>query len=185
MIIGVCGKIASGKTEVMKILKKRGFYCIYADKIVHDLYKKNGIGEEKIAAYFGKEFLKRNGSVDRIKLRNLVFTDSYKRKMLENLIYPDVFAEIKLILRKIRRKNIAIEAIYFDQNFLRDFVDKIIWVERPIAGIKNTLAADRGFPVEMAQSVIDIVSKPENIDILIKNNTTLIGLFKKLSRITF
>lgn len=157
MILGVSGKIASGKSEVMKILQRKGFYCIYADKIVHDLYKKGGVGAKKIAAYFGNEYLNANGSVDRDRLREVVFLNSKKRKLLENLIHPEVFEEIVKILKKTRRKNIAIEAVYFDQNFLRDFVDEVLWVERPKREIIKYLMKERGFSKKLAEKAYGIV----------------------------
>ena len=67
--------------------KKQGFYCIDADKIVHDLYKSGGVGANKIAIYFGKQFLDSDGSVDRKKIRDEVFHNDDERKYLENLIH--------------------------------------------------------------------------------------------------
>lgn len=180
MILGVCGKISSGKSEVMKILAKRGFYCIDADKIVHDLYKKNAVGAKKIVAYFGRGFLRSDGSVNREKLRKVVFSDDDERKMLENLIHPEVYAEIQRLLPKFRGKNVAIESVYFDQGFLRDFVDKIVWVERPEAEIKKVLVEGRGFSVGMAKKLIDLIYKPAKVDFVIENDGSLKDLAKKV-----
>lgn len=169
MILGVCGKIASGKSVVMKILAKRGFYCIDADKIVHVLYKKGATGSKKIAAYFGEQFLRSDGSVNREKLRKVVFADDDERKMLENLIHPEVYAEIQRLLPKLSGKNVAIESVYFDQGFLGDFVDKILWVERSEGEIKKVLIKERGFSSAMAQKLADLIQKPKKVDFVIEN----------------
>lgn len=160
MILGVSGKIASGKSEVMKIFQKKGFYCIYADKIVHDLYKKGRIGAKKIETYFGEEYLNEDGSVDRNHLREVVFLNSKKRKLLESLIHPLVFAVIIRILTKTRRKNIAIESVYFDQKFLGDFVDKLIWIRRPKRDTIRYLVNERGFSKKLAEKAYGIVEGP-------------------------
>lgn len=164
MIIGVCGKIASGKSTQMKKFEVKGFYCIYADKIVHDLYKAGGEGAQKIALVFGKKYLARDGSVDRIKLRNKVFEDENFRKYLENVIHPLVYEEIVRLLKVNKAKNVAIESAYFDQNYLGDFVDEIVWVERPKKDILKTLIGDRGMSEEVAEKAYEIIKKPFRVD---------------------
>lgn len=181
MILGICGKIASGKSEVMKILKKDGFYCIDADKIVHDLYKSGAVGAKKIAAYFGKKFLNKDGSVNRNKLREEILKNVDERKYLENLIHPEVYAEIERLLSRTRKRKIAIEMVYFDQNFLNDFVDKLIWVERPMEKILRVLMKDRGFKPEMAEQIANLVEKPARVDLVISND----GTIKDLAEILF
>lgn len=187
MIFGICGKIASGKSEVMKILKKEGFYCIDADKIVHDLYKSGAVGAKKIAAYFGKKFLNKDGSVNRSKLRQEVLNNVDERKYLENLIHPEVYAEIERLLARTSKRKIAIEMVYFDQNFLNDFVDKLIWVERPMEKILKVLVKDRGLKPDMAQKMANLVEKPARVDLVISNDGTIRDLqqiFKKVNVVT-
>ena len=146
MILGVTGKIASGKTEVMNILRDHDFYCIYADKIVHNIYRKEGEGSKRVVAVFCEQFLSDSGEIDRLKLRNEVFQDENKLKMLNNIIHPIVYEEIVNLLKKHsgQHENIAVELVYFDTEFLGDFVDKILWVERPNEDIKKVLVEQRG-----------------------------------------
>ncbi|MDA1061106.1 MAG: dephospho-CoA kinase [bacterium] len=180
MIIGICGKIASGKSEVLKVLAKRGYYCIDADDIVHSLYKKGGVGAKKVSAYFGRKFLNKDGSVNRAKLRDEVFMNDDERKYLENLIHPEVYGEIELLLKRTRKRKIAIEAVYFDVDFLNDFVDELWWVERPREDILKVLVEERGFDSELAEKVIDLIEKPEKVDLVIENDGyTLMMINKK------
>lgn len=184
MIFGICGKIASGKSEVLKILKKNGFHCIYADKIVHDSYKSGGVGCKKIAAIFGKDYLNISGDVDRIKLRDEVFNDGNKLKLLNDIIHPVVYEEIAGVLSKLATAdNVAIEAVYFDEHFLADFVDKLIWVERPEEQIIRNLVNDRNFSRELAEKAIDYVHKPNEIDFTLKNIADLSSLESGVTKI--
>ncbi|MCX6734995.1 MAG: dephospho-CoA kinase [Candidatus Peregrinibacteria bacterium] len=157
MVIGITGKIASGKSRLMKEYEERGFYCIYADKIVHDLYVSGGVGAKVLAAVFGKKFLNEDGSVDRMKLRDVVFTDEAKLKLLNDVIHPLVYEEISILMKKKKSENIAIEATYFDPNFLEDFVDEVVLVERPKEEIIECLVKERGFTVEMAENAWSLV----------------------------
>lgn len=173
MIIGVTGKIASGKSEILKIFGAHGFYCIDADKIVHDLYKSGGSGSKVIAAVFGDKFLAKDGSVDRVKLREEVFADEAKLKLLNDVIHPLVYEEIALLTKQNEAKNIAIEATYFDPNFLEDFVDKLIWVERSEVEILKVLVKERGFSPELAAKVFNNIEKPADVDFVLKNEGDL------------
>jgi len=151
MIIGITGKIASGKSRLMKEYEDRGFYCIYADKIVHDLYKNDEAGAKVIETVFGKKFLNEDGSVNRVKLRDVVFNDENKLKLLNDVIHPLVYEEIQNLVNRHKNRDIAIESIYFDPNFLEDFVDKVVVTERSHEDIVKSLMEERGFTKEMAE----------------------------------
>lgn len=178
MVIGVCGKIASGKTEVMKILARYGFYPIYADKVVFNLYKRGGKCVKKISTVFGKEFLRKDGSVDRVKLRNVVFADSKKLHLLNRTVHPIVYSEIEKILKRVMKskKKIAIESAYFEKEFTQKFVDKIIWVERSKAEIVRILMRERDFFREIANNAFKLIKKPSKIDYVLKNYGSLVEL---------
>ncbi len=175
MIIGVMGQIASGKSEVLKIFRKKGFFCIDADEIVYDLYKANGEGSKRIAVVFGEKFLSPRGAVNRVMLRNEVFADENKLKLLNNVIHPIVFEEIVKLLRE-NHENVAIEAIYFDQSFLNDFVDKLIWIERLPELIKKVLISERNFSSAIANFAAKLITRPNNVDLVINNNGSLSDL---------
>ena len=180
MILGVTGKIASGKSEVLKILEKRGFYCIDADDIVHELYKSGGRGAKEVSKLFGKEHLSEDGEVDRLRLRDLVFGDVDRLKLLNEAIHPLVYEEISKILSECNYKNIAIEAAYFDSGYLLDLVEKILWVERPGREIIRTLIEDRNFPYELAEKAYSLIEKPLEIDFEIVNDGDLKELSEKV-----
>lgn len=179
MILGVCGKIASGKSEVLKILEKKGFYCIDADKIVYDLYKSCGNGSRQIKETFGKEYLEENGEVSRVKLRELVFRDPKQLKILNKVIHPFVYAKIQSLMPS-REKNVAIEAVYFDEDFLQNFVNVMIWVARPRNLILRTLEMERNFSQDLAAKAVDLIQKPGKVDFIIDNSGSLADLEKRV-----
>lgn len=171
MIIGIAGKIASGKSEVLNILRKRGFYCLNADDIVHDLYKNGAEGQRLIKLNFGGWFLNEKGNVDRNKLREYVFADLSKLRDLNGFIHPLVHEIIKERIKN--KKNVAIEASYFLKNGLFDLVDLMFWIERPKSEIKKILLNYRNYSEEMVRKVLKIHNKPKRIDHYIKNDSDL------------
>lgn len=170
MIIGIAGKIASGKTEVLNILKEKGFQCINSDEIVHELYKNGNKGQKEIRKIFGEKFLLDNGDVNRVLLRELVFSNLEELNKLNSLIHPLVSDEINNVNLS---GNVAIEAAYFDEKHLGKLVDEILFVERNDEEIKKVLMNDRGFSDEIADGVLKFYRKPSKIDFVIENKGSL------------
>jgi len=89
--IALTGSIATGKSSVVALLASYGFHIIDADKIAHQILEEQ---HETIAELFDKEVVK-EGKVDRKALGAIVFSDSSKRKMLEDLLHPLIYHEIE------------------------------------------------------------------------------------------
>ncbi len=185
MIIGISGKVASGKSEVLKVFKKMGFCCIDADKITHEIYKKEQKGAKIIADNFGKDFLNKNGAVNRTKLRKFILSDFGGLKILNKLVHPLVCDEICKFIKKNERKNIAIEAAYFNTDGLLKIVDKIIWIERSGKNIMDVLIKDRGFSKSEAKKFLNLIGMPRVVNYILKNNGKLEELDKKVKMLLY
>ncbi len=179
MVILVMGKIASGKSEVVKLFQDKGFHAIFADKVAATLYLSNQAGALAVRENFGSEFLKVDGSVDRLKLRELVFNDLLELERLNRIVHPLIFAEIAGMLKNLRGKNVVVELTYLP-NFP---FDKLIWVERVEDGIVNTLVSERGFSPDLAVKTFNILSSPAEVDFVIDNNGELSELKGKVEEI--
>lgn len=179
-VLGVCGKIASGKSTVLSVFKKHGWFTIDADKIVHELYRPGMPGQRRVADFFGEEFMKKDDSVDRAKLRKAVFDNEKKLKILNKLIHPLVLAEVLKILSDAKDvENIALEAIYFEDKVFGGVIDKILVVNRSISAIKKELILKRGLSKKVANAILKSQILPKKVDAKILNNSTLKVLEKK------
>src|SRR3989338_9271636 len=125
MILGITGSFGSGKTTVASIFKKYGFEIINADKLYHGIYDKNEALRNKIK----KEF----GTLDRNKIKKIVFNDSKKLKKLNEITHPIIIKEIKNKIKEIKRNNedsnIALDVPLLIEAKMQDMVDKIIVVK--------------------------------------------------------
>lgn len=92
--IGLTGGISSGKSTVAKYFAKLNIPVIDADKIAHELLKPNTIIYKKIIAHFGVKFLTAKKTLDRDKLRQLVFRNKKERLWLEKLTHPRIKSEM-------------------------------------------------------------------------------------------
>jgi len=87
-LIGLTGGIGSGKTAVSDLLAKLGAGIVDTDLIAHQITAPHGAAILAIEKHFGPEFIAADGSLDREKMRSLVFTKPEARKSLEAITHP-------------------------------------------------------------------------------------------------
>jgi dephospho-CoA kinase len=92
-LIGLTGGIGSGKSVVAQRLAGLGATVIDSDQIAHDITSPHGAAIAPIQASFGPEFLAADGSLDRPKMRQLVFNDPSALQSLEAITHPLIHAE--------------------------------------------------------------------------------------------
>ena len=93
-ICGLTGGIATGKSTAGRILKKHaeGLAFFDSDECVQGLLKERGVLEE-ISEALRERVTTTDGSLDRSKLREIVFTAPKKREALEGVLHPKVRKE--------------------------------------------------------------------------------------------
>lgn len=111
MIIGLTGGIATGKSTVSKILSKKGFSIIDADNISKEVVERGKDAYLEIVNFFGKEILLENREINRKKLGRIIFSDKNSREVLNNIVHPYVFKEIKKQIEKLSQDN---QTIFLD-----------------------------------------------------------------------
>ena len=86
--LGLTGGIGSGKSTVAQMLAARGAAVIDSDAIARSVTAANGSAMPAIAQEFGKEFVAPDGSLDRVRMRALVFSDPSAKLRLEAIVHP-------------------------------------------------------------------------------------------------
>ena len=87
-VVGLTGGIGSGKTTIAAIFAELGAEIINADLLARNVVSPGTKALTSIAKRFGKEILRQDGSLDRRKLREVVFKNKGELKWLEKLIHP-------------------------------------------------------------------------------------------------
>jgi len=183
-IVGVSGYLGSGKSTALSFLSKHGFFCIDADKIVHELYEPGKDGWRKIKDFFGEEFLiKGEGGVNRLKLGRAVFNNAPKLRILEKIIHPLVFNEIKKMLGKSDSDMVAIEAIKFDCKKSGVCPDKMIWIDAPPELAYKRFSKERDVSFEEYKNIAGFQEKPDRIDFVVNNDGTISQLKEKIDKL--
>ena len=91
--VGLTGGIGSGKSTVADGFAARGVTIVDTDLIAHRITAPHGVAMAQIAAEFGPEFVAPDGSMDRARMRTLVFGDESARKRLEAITHPLIRSE--------------------------------------------------------------------------------------------
>ncbi|XKH61400.1 dephospho-CoA kinase [Halomonas sediminis] len=90
MIIGLTGGIASGKSTVVRAFESLGVPWVDADDVAREVVQPGEPALEAIAERFGPCVLQESGSLDRRKLRDIIFNDPEQRLWLESVTHPRV-----------------------------------------------------------------------------------------------
>ena len=86
--VGLTGGIASGKTSAAKRFEELGAAVVDTDAIAHELTRPATAAMAQIGRAFGPAFVAPDGSLERAKMRQLVFRDSQARVKLEAILHP-------------------------------------------------------------------------------------------------
>lgn len=89
-LIGITGGIASGKSTVSNLIKKKGFTVVDADKVSREVLKKNSKAFVECVNQFGSFILNQDGDIDREKLGEIIFNDPLKRKKLNAIMHSRI-----------------------------------------------------------------------------------------------
>lgn len=111
--IAVTGGLASGKSTVCALLKKRGAYVVSADEIVHQLLSPHTPLGQQVIKELGSDIVS-GDQLDRKKIAQIVFSDPRKLEALEKILHPHVLNEIEKAYQNIK-----------DQSGYRCFVAEI------------------------------------------------------------
>jgi dephospho-CoA kinase len=91
--VGLTGGIGSGKSTVADLFAARGVAIVDTDLIAHQITAPHGAAMPKIATEFGPSFVAPDGSLDRARMRALVFSDETARRRLEAITHPLIRTE--------------------------------------------------------------------------------------------
>lgn len=188
--VGITGGIGSGKTTIAKLFEKHGVPILDADQLARKLREPGGLAEASI--------LKRFGTTDRLKLREILVRDERAKKDLEKILHPLIHQESSRLMAELEKKHHKAPFLLYEATLLleaeraKDF-EAIIFVTSPenerIARIikrdqcteeqaKNMIRAQLGDEVKFA-----LATKSAVKIIKVENHGTTSELEKKVAKV--
>lgn len=179
-LVGLTGGIASGKSTVAGILRRLGAAVIDADELSRQVVQPGQTAWQEIVEAFGPGTLQDDQSLDRKKLRKIVFNNPQARKKLEAIIHPKVRALAEEKIRELASAGASIivyEVPLLFEGQLHQWLRPVILVATDVKTQKKRIQdRDRVTDIE-AQRHIDaqmsLEEKRKLADYIIENNGTL------------
>ncbi len=102
--VAVTGGAGSGKTTVVRMFKELGAQVLDADEVAREVVAVGAPAWEELRRTWGPEFFKEDGSLDRARVAQRVFSDPEARRRLNDLIHPQVALKIKERLQALEKQ---------------------------------------------------------------------------------
>lgn len=128
IIVGITGSIATGKTEVTKYLREKGYVVVDADEIVKEEKAKNKSIYRALLEKMGKDILLDNKEIDDKKLAQFIYENDDNRQWIDAIIHPIVKEKMQEKIENIAEELIFISVPLLFEAHFEHLCDKIICV---------------------------------------------------------
>jgi dephospho-CoA kinase len=131
-IVGLTGGIGSGKSAAAQVFEELGTTVIDTDALAHALTDPGGAAIEPIRAAFGADYLTPDGALDRARMREVVFADAAKKRLLESILHPMIRSRTNELVRAERGPYVILMIpLLIESNEYRKRCQRILVVDCP------------------------------------------------------
>jgi dephospho-CoA kinase len=186
--IGISGMMGSGKSEALKFFRNRKIPSVDLDLESKKLIKKDTLCYKKLIRKFGYAILNKNLTINRKKLREIIFNSEQKRMELNNIVHPELIKRVKAISEAnlIKGKTMVVfeGALISKKTKMGSRLDKIIFIDSPkkllIKRIVKRYSIDEKSAIKLLNTQKNIKKNRNSADFIINNDKTLNKLNKQL-----
>lgn len=144
--IAVTGIIGSGKTYFCKALEERGYKVVYSDEIAKKLAEENENLKQEIINCFGEEAYTNEGKYNGKFISGIVFNNSAKMIMLNNVFKPYLIESFNNIEHE--HGILFYESALVFEHKLQSNFDLVICTYAPYEKIRKRLVSRNGYSKE-------------------------------------
>jgi dephospho-CoA kinase len=181
LVIGVTGSIATGKSTVAAMLEELGAKTIDFDVLSRVVVEPGKPAYEDIVAFFGKQVLNKDKTLNREKLREIVFRDLEKKKKMESFQHPRIGEEfVKLVEHYAgKQPGAIIQAVVplLVEGNMQPIFHHVLMVYATAEEQKRRLIERDGLSEEMAMNMINsqisVEDKKGYCDLVVDNSGSL------------
>lgn len=155
-VVALTGGVAAGKSTVSRILAERGALVIDADDLAREAVAPDSAGLKEVLARFGPAVTNPSGTLDRVALGKLVFSDDVARADLNAIVHPRVRALYDEKIAELDASNPTAIIVYavplLAEARSRGEFDAIVVVDAPAGMREERLRDNRGLTASDARS---------------------------------
>ncbi|MGI6209263.1 MAG: dephospho-CoA kinase [Anaerolineae bacterium] len=180
-VIGLTGNIATGKTLVLERLAFHGAFCVDADKVAHEVMRREGPAWAQIRDRFGDAILDRQGEIHRPALAQVVFSDPDELRALEEIVHPHVIERVDALLAASGAAVGVVEAIKLIESGMNERCHALWVTTSSNIHQMRRLMRERNLSSAEARARIEAQPAPgtkvSQADVLIQNEGTKADVF--------
>ena len=187
LVVGLTGGIGSGKTTVSDMFAALGAHVIDADVISRGLLQPGNSAFDAVVGHFGPGILKADGSLDRARLRQIVFDDPRARAWLEGCLHPRIRETIAQQIAASQHNWVLLSAPLLLESDAYDFVDKVLVVDIPeVLQLQRTMRRDGSNEAEVRAIIASQLSRTQRLaraDLVLHNEGDLESLRAEVTQL--
>ncbi|WP_312096244.1 dephospho-CoA kinase [Niallia sp.] len=180
LTVGLTGGIASGKSTISSYYQSLNISIIDADVESRLAVEIGEPAYEKIVAHFGKEILHLDGTINRQKLGEIIFSNEQERTVLNSIVHPDVrrrMDEKQRLAVDAGDKIVILDIPLLFENKLNQTVDRtiLVYVDQDIQIARLMKRNDLSYEqaVNRINAQMPLQEKKSLADEVINNNGSL------------
>lgn len=186
-IIGLTGGIASGKTTVANLFSDKGIQLVDADIVAREVVEPNSLGLKEIINHFGESILLEDQTLDRAKLREIIFNNPQQKAWLDALLHPLIRQQMETQLEEINSAyGLFIVPLLFE-NKLEYLCDRILVVdvdrETQIHRTQERDAVSKAQVEKIIQSQVSQEERLKKADDILVNDGDICNLSVKINHL--
>jgi len=96
--VALTGGIASGKSQVSKLLEQHGNSIVDLDILAREVVKPGTDGLKELVAAFSEDILNDDGTLNRAYLRDKLYRKGRNRALIEDILHPKISEKMHLAM---------------------------------------------------------------------------------------
>lgn len=133
LFVGLTGGIGSGKSEVGRLFAELGVRVVDADEVAREVVEPGRPALVQVVERFGPDVLSSDQTLDRRKLRDIVFAQPGEREWLEALLHPLINTEIRSQLAQAAGPYALLMSPLLLETKQDEWMDRVLVVDAPEA----------------------------------------------------
>ncbi len=185
----ISGNIASGKSQVEKVLRSKGFKVIDTDKVNHFILASDISAIKEIKeAFKDDDVLDEQGFISREKLGKIIFSAGSKKLKLENILHKRIFAKVNEFFEENAKEDIVFVSVpLLFETGQESMFDKIIFISADEdVRLKRLMQRNNYSQSDAKVRILSQQSEEEKIkksDYIIYNNSDFLSLNRQIAEI--
>lgn len=191
--IGITGGVGAGKSAILSYLsQKPGTRVMLADEVAHQLMEPGKSCYQQIRQTFLTEDIwEQDGNIDRMKMAAVIFSDTEKRKKMNEIIHPAVRQYVENTVAEERHRGklklLVLEAALLIEEHYDEICDELWYIYTREDIRKERLMESRGYSQEKVHQIFASQLKEaeyrQHCIVVIDNNGTVEEAYRQLDRV--